>query len=264
MGFRVSQADYLRAMWFPVAYDSGSYTLYNGQLVQWSGNGFAPMTNAGAGPDVTYYPQAVVIANNNRTPLYDSTYHEEYITSVQSGSAQALRDFFGVEGMTGKYEGQAMVKVVLLDPTTLIEGDIRNASLATAPGVVTATTGSAAGITGVVHGNADVSLLASNNMYYCRTGLNQGLVRTSYSASRTSPNFYVAWPQAVAIGDTFCVTNFGVGLQKIDLNSTSTVTGMWIENSAALTNYFTVFVEELKLGIPGNETAIFRFSRQGY
>jgi hypothetical protein len=264
MGFRVSQADYLRAKWFPVAVTSGPayYTIYNGQLVQWSGNGFIPMVAAtGAAPDVTHYPQGVVIANNNRTPLYSSTYQAEYITSVQSQTAQAARDFFGVEGMWSKSEPQAMVKVVLIDPTTIIEGDIRNAAMATLPGVVTCTTASSDGLTGAVTGAPDCSAFtASNSMYYGRSGNNTGVYRQGYHTTNTSPTFYTAWPHAWAVGDTYVAINFGLGNQLINLPSV----GLWLENSAAMTYGYAAFVEEIKLSTAGNETAIFRFTRQGY
>ena len=258
MGFHIVKTDSQNSYWLPVGYPTTTDTVYVGAIVKWSYNGVVPLGGAGANPDVTNYPLGIVRALNNRTPAYSSTYNAEYVASVQSQALQLARDWAFQEGMYSKSDPQPLALVDIITPSTVIEGPIRNAAIGTAPGVVTFTTGCAAGITGGVHGNADVALLANNNMYYARTGLNRGLCRGSYANSQTTPTFYTAWPYAIAIGDTMVATNVGLGEQKIDFN----VENLWVENSAALTNYFSVFVLSMDLREAGKESLQFSFIKQ--
>ena len=242
--------------WFPVSYVGGAaQTVYVGQLVKLvDGDGVAPLPNAAAGPAVIY-PFGIITALNKRTPTYDSTYKTNYGISVASQADELARDYFGAEGMTGKGEPALMAKVALIEATSVIEGPVMKTAYGTAPGILTMTTGSAAGLTGFVHNTADSTLVTLNNMYYCRSGLNAGLYRSSYAGSATTPTFRRAWPYATAIGDTFVASNFGLGRQAIDFNSV----GMYIDNGAALTNYYAVDVLSIDLKTAGQETAQFRF-----
>jgi len=242
--------------WYPVSYVGGAaQTVYVGQLVKLvDGDGVAPLPNAAAGP-ATIYPFGIITGLNNRTPKYDSTYKTNYGISVASQADQLARDFAFAEGMTSKGEPSLMAHVALLEVTSVIEGPIMKTAYGTAPGILTMTTGSAAGLTGFVHNTADSTLVTLNNMYYCRSGLNTTIYRSSYAGSATTPTFRRAFPYATAIGDTFVATNFGLGRQLMDFNST----GMYIDNGAALTNYYNVDVLHIDLKIAGQETAQFRF-----
>lgn len=261
MGFKIVEGS-PKADWFPVScYSSPTVnTAYVGQIVSLVYDGVLTPGAAGAGPDVTSYPFGIVIATNNRTPVFNTTYNAEYVSSCITQATLATRDFAFHEGMTHKGERQAMVKVAILDPTCVIEGPIRNAAIGTAPGVVTCTTASTDGLESMVHGNADVALLANNNMYFCRSGANMGIYRKSYAASQTTPTFYSPWPEDWAVGDTFVAANVGIGRQKVDFDAA----GMWIENSAALTNYYLVDVLSMNLETAGAEAMQFKFARQGY
>lgn len=247
--------------WFPISAGTSptANTAYIGQIVKWQTGGILPIGAAAANPDVTYYPFGVVIGLNDREPVSDST--GQYGTAATTQALSIARDCAFQEGMFSKGDSQALALVALIDANTILEGPICNAARATAPGVVTCTTASSDGLSSMVHGSSDVTTVANNNMYYCRSGANAGLYRMSYAASQTTPTFYNCWPYDWAVGDTFCVTNVGLGRQLLQLDSTA----MWVENSAALTSYYyVVTVNSMDLTKAGAETIQFRFTRAGY
>jgi hypothetical protein len=70
--------------------------------------------------------------------------------------------------------------------------------------------------------------------------------------------FLQPWPSALTIGDTFCLTNFGLGRQKLQLEATYS---MYIDNAANTTGgaHFLADVLSMDLTTAGMETAQFRF-----
>lgn len=246
------------AKWFPVSCVTGTgATVYEGQLVKLvDGDGIEPLTASGASPAVIL-PIGVVVAVNNRTPTFSTVCNANYATAQVTQATELARDYFGAEGMFSKGEPSTMAKVALIDRSTVLEGTIFKTSYGTAPTVLTLTTGSAAGITGFVHNTADSTLTTLNNMYYCRSGLNKGLYRSSYAGSATTPTFYRPWPYASSIGDTFVATPFGLGRQMMDFNSI----GTFIDNAAAYGSsyYYKVDVLSINLATAGQEKAQFRF-----
>jgi hypothetical protein len=263
MGFKIVEGT-PSEKWFPISAGTGptGNTCYIGQIVKWQTGGILPLGAAAANPDVTYFPFGIVTGITDRNGgTFSSTYQAVGTSQVITQATALARDFFGQEGMWAKNQANTIVKVAILDPTCVIEGPIKNAAIGTAPGVVTCTTASTDGLSSMVHGNADVATVANNNMYYCRSGANAGFYNSSYAASQTTPTFYTPWQYDWAVGDTFCVTNVGLGRQKIQFDSAS----MWIENSAALTSYyFMVDVLSMDLSQSGKESAQFKFCRQGY
>lgn len=242
--------------WFPVSCVTGTgATVYEGQLVKLvDGDGIEPLTNAGAGPAVIY-PIGIITGLNKRTPTYNSTYKAASGTAVATQALELARDFAFAEGMTSKGEPSLMAHVALIDSTTIVEGPIMVTAFGTAPTLLTMTTGSAAGITGFVHNTADMAFPTLNNTYFCRSGLNTGLYRSSYATSATNPTFYRPFPYATAIGDTFCGVNVGMGRTKMDFDAV----GMYINNAAALSSYYAVDVLSMNLTKAGQEKAQFRF-----
>lgn len=242
--------------WYPVSCVTGTgATVYEGQLVKLvDGDGIEPLTNAGAGPAVIY-PIGVITGINNRTPVYNSTYKAGYGIAQSTQATELARDWAFAEGMTSKGEPALMAHVALIDSTTVLEGPVCVTAFGTAPTLLTMTTGSAAGITGFVHNAADMAFPTLNNTYFCRSGLNRGLYRSSYATSATTPTFYRPWPYATVVGDTFCGVNFGLGRTKIDFDAI----GMYVNNAAALTNYYNVDVLSINLAIAGQEKVQFRF-----
>ena len=65
-------------------------------------------------------PFGVCVGTNSDSPLYNSTYKTEYITDATPHGSTTK--FIGVEGPWSKGDKQAMAKVHLIDPTTVIRG----------------------------------------------------------------------------------------------------------------------------------------------
>lgn len=245
--------------WFPVNCGNGptATTVYNNSVVYNLYDGVKSIIAAVAKPEITSYPFGVVIANNNRTPLFNSTYNTEYTASVITQADLAARDFFGVEGMWAKSTKQAMVKVALIDRTTILEADLRGATISTAPEVVTCTTGSTDGLTGMVHSTLSWTPVANNNMFYCRSGANMGSYRMSYAASKTTPTFYSPWPEDWTAGDTFVVVPVGLGQQYLEFYGGL---GLWVSSTDDLTEAYAVRVVSMDLSTAGKEKIQFNFT----
>ncbi len=265
-GFEVVENP-LRTIWAPVDYNgSTAQTLYVGQLVvagavaSCSGS-VKPWNPAGVGDTTTdQVPFGVVVGNNNKEPLFSSTYKAEYITSVQA-QADLLARKWSYANEPGQFmpsDPQAMVKVAVLSPETILKGKIFTTSYGTTPGVVTVTTGSTTGA-GFTSGAADHTPVAYNATVFGRTGANKGLYRVTYDTSATVRTVYQYFPYDIAIGDTFAAVNISnLGTCKM-MTDTS---GTFIDNAAAVgtTNYIWIDVLELNLENAGSEYAIFRIN----
>lgn len=264
-GFRIVEGPQ-NAKWFPIA---TANTVMIGQIVKYSANtagqGVMALGASTTSGEVSAngVPFGIVIAVNNRTPLSNSTYSTQYATQVNTQATVLARDYFGVEGMWAKGDPMAFALVELITAVSVLEGPIMKTAYGTAPGVVTATTGSTDGLASMVHSAGDaVAYEPGNNMYYCRSGLNAGLYRSANAiASNTTPTFEQPWPNDVVANDTFCLTNFGLGRNRIQLEAT---TGMYIDNAANVTGtgvHFKAFVLSMDLTQAGNCTAQFRFEQ---
>jgi hypothetical protein len=110
----------------------------------------------------------------------------------------------------------------------------------------------------MVHSASDgagANMVNGQNMYYCRTGNNQGIYRSANVAtSQTTPTFVTPWPNVWAVGDTFAVTTFGLGRQKMQIDALS----MYISNADPAA-YAWVHVLSMDLRVAGQESAQFRF-----
>ena len=244
--------------WFPVNCGTGptATTVYNGQLVYNPNGGMKTIIAAVAKPEVICYPFGVVIGNNNRTPLFSSTYNAEYISSTITQATSLARDWFGAEGMWAKGDPQAMVHVAMLDRTCILEGPIAGATISTAPEVVTCTTADTDGLTGMVHSTLSWTPVANNVMFYCRSGANAGFYRSSYAASKTTPTFYSPWPKNWAVGDTFCVVPIAYGRQYAEFYGG---VGLWVSSTDDLTEAYQVDVISMDLSVAGKEKVQFKF-----
>jgi len=234
-------------------------TCYVGQLVSLIsgdvGGGVIPLAISGT-PDTTELPWGIITATNNRTPTYNSTYMAESIAGLATVAlVKARTDYAFQEGMMSKGDSAPMVKVALLSRDSIVQGPLKNAAMTTAPGVVTVTTAGDGLGASMVHSSADMTAVADNNMYYWRTGNNSGLYRMSHTASGTAASFKTPLPNAIAVGDTACVINFGLGRQYMTFDAV----GMYI-NMANHTAEVSVDVVGMDLRTAGQETAQFRFA----
>ena len=261
MAIRVVESP-LRTVWIPVNCGTGpsATTVYNNSLVYVPTDGAKALIAAVAKPEIATAPFGVVLGNNNRTPLFNSTYNAEYIASVITQADLAARDFFGVEGMTAKSEQQAMVKIAVINTSTVLEADIRGATINTAPEVVTCTTVSSDGLTGMVHSALSWTTTANQNTYYCRSGANLGFYRTSYAASTTTPTFYNPWPYDWAVGDTYVVVPVAIGGSKY-LEFYGGL-ALWVSSTDDLTHAFECDVISMNLKETGKCTVQFSFARK--
>ena len=241
---------------YPVAAVAGTAnTVYEGQLVKYiDGSGIAPLGTFTGNTTQATFPFGVVVGLNNRTPVSNATYGN-YGTQQITQATELARDFFGSTGMFNKSDPQLTAKVALIDPSTVVEAPIFKSAYGTAMGVLTVTTANSAGTT-MVHNSADMTTIANQNIYYCRTGLNAGLYRGSNSTSATTPTFLVPFPYAIAVGDTFVASSVGLGRQLLNIDSI----GMYVDNANALANYCNVDVIQVDLSTAGQERIQFRFA----
>lgn len=263
-GFSIAEGT-ARTLWIPVDYNGT--VLYVGQLVVAGGvlsalcGAAKAWACAGVGDITTdHLIMGVVVGTNNKEPVFNSTYKAEYITGVQSQANLVARKsaYVGGAGMYGPSDPQAMVKVALIDNTTVLKGRIFNATYGVAPTVVTVTTESTTGA-GFTSGAVEHTPVAYNATVYCRTGANRGLYRVTTDTSTTVRTTNHYFPYDIAVGDTFVGCNLPtVGQAYMMVDSV----GTFIDNAAAVTttNYSWIDVLELNLETAGAEYCLFRFN----
>ena len=260
MGFYVDSGS-PRTVWAPVDTVTAA-SLYVGQLVKndsVSLNGMAPLAAAQSTTDKTGLQSiyGVVVGDNNFTKLNLATYGQ-YQTGQATVASQLARVKLGNSGMYAAGDTQALVRVAVINPNTVLRGNIYNATVGVAPTLLTAASGcSTAGFT--CNAN-DVATVANMCTCYCRTGTNAGLYRVVLGASTTAMTFTTLWPVAPAVGDTFVIVPLKIGYSFMNITYTAGYIGMGIDNSkTAATDYFGVHVYELDLREAGKETALFAF-----
>ena len=264
MGFTVVEHE-IRNIWAPVNFANSSDTLYEGQIVGTpnsssvpAGEGLVPVAAAAGHSDTTgkVVPFGVVLGGNDANPTYNSTYKGVSIASVGSQANQLARDFRGAEGMYAKGDPQALAKVSVIGPSTIIKGPIYHLAYGTAPLVYTNTSASTDGLTITTTAVAQTPL-AYNVTWYCRSGANRGLYRVAYSTSTTSHTFYLGFPYDIAVGDTFVPIYLRVGTCMAQFDGEST----YIEAQPAYaTNDYMIDVLEIHAEEAGKEYAIFKFN----
>lgn len=245
----------------------GSSTYYMGQLVSFTAASKAdtpgtvvPLAVPAGVADTTNFqvPAGVVTGFNLRTPVRDATTGLDTATGVVTQAAQLARDWALNGGMYAIGDPQLLVKVALIGPMSLLEGPIYNAAYGTACAVVTDTGGAdttgytTAGTTGA----APFTPVANICTIYCRTGANAGLYRTTNDTSTTAPDVTTAFPQDVALGDTFVRVPLKQGLSEIYIAGP----GLYITQALTATNNFHVIVKDIDLRVSGEEKARFWFT----
>ena len=252
-----------RKLWVPVDRTTGA-SLYVGQLVQMGGtsfNGAAPLAAAKGAADTTNAQiiYGVVCGTNYKTPVFLATYGQ-YAAPAASQADQASVVKLGVEGMHPKGDPQVMVEVDVIDASTVLTGDICNATQGVAPTVVTVTTGSTTGA-GMTTGAIDFTPVANMNTFYCRSGANKGIYRVSKTISKTVHTFDTYWPYDIAVGDTFVAVPMKQGQSYVQINETAGYLGTCFDCSdSPATNYFQIDVLSLDLREAGKETVTFMFN----
>lgn len=259
MGFQIAMGT-PHIIWCPVDQaDRSSYeTLRIGQLVYAGSDGVINLGQASGTSDTSgkKVPFGVVVGHNRYVPLNDTTYKTEYITAVDPHSTtEDFRMSASLNYPMG--DKQAMVKVALIDPTTVIRGQLYNATYGVAPSVQTVTTGSTSGA-GYTASACDFTPVADLATLYCRTGANAGCYRVSTDTSTTIKTTGGYFPYDIAIGDTFVsvpLRPWGTSYVQTDAEA------MFLDVSASpATNYWTINVLKLDLSTAGHEHVLFTFN----
>jgi hypothetical protein len=248
--FKIVKESGLGTIWLPV---TNGTTLYVNQMVTTS-QGFLAAFGAATGTPTTSRPLGIVVATNNKTPTYSSTYNAHYITGVQTQAAQLARSWQGAQGMWSVGDPIPMVQVELIGKDTVIQGTFGGALTAFNPADASST-GAAITKSETSQGTVDY-----NTIFYCRSGANKGIYRVngddSNNGSKTTSNFPVYWPYGVAVTDYYVRANVTLGLSKVQFDSLS----MYVDPTNALSAYYNIIVEEVNLSTSGLETVTFRFA----
>uniref|UniRef100_A0A6M3KTX0 Uncharacterized protein n=1 Tax=viral metagenome TaxID=1070528 RepID=A0A6M3KTX0_9ZZZZ len=266
MGFTIVHPNQLQVVDMPVL---AADIIYTGSIVSdcvttaaTPLEGVSPIGAARGAADTTNktIPYGVVIGNNNVSGNIQSssTYKTEYITQVAtSGVWGSTTQYEGVEGPWVKGDKQAMVKVALIGPETILRGNIYNAAVGTAPTLLTATTGCGGDGIGMTTNALGIANVANFGTVYMRTGANAGIYRTTTSTSQTAHTWLMGMPGTIEIGDTAIITpglrTHGHCRMQLDAEA------LYINVGAALTSYYSIVVVRLDLSEAGKEYVEFRF-----
>lgn len=268
MGFSVIHGS-PQHKWVPV--EPGE-VIYNGSIVGVDTatplEGVQPLPSASGVSNATNadIPFGIVVGNNNveGNLAYSTTYNTEYITQVAAGDVYgSTTQYRGVEGVFSKGDPQAMVKVAIIDPTTVIRGQLYDTSFGTAPTVNTVSVASGSDGIGCSTDAATVATIANFSTIYARSGANMGIYRTLTSNSTTAHTWLKAMKSDMAVGDTAVILNglrpYGISLMQIDSEA------QFVDVNAALSSdYFYVNVLNLDLSEAGNEFIDFQFNAETF
>jgi hypothetical protein len=195
-----------QTIWVPI---EDAATIYVGGLATVNTSapteGITMLPDAAGVANVTNHdmPMYVVIGTNRKTPLFDSTYKCEYITSPGATDPHdgASIEYFGVEGPYSLGDPIAMAKVACVDSTTVLRAPLYNAAVGTAPTEVVVSTGSTTGLGCTTDAIDFTGIAAPWQSFYFRSGANAGTYRMSDSASATVHTWDTATVADIAVGD---------------------------------------------------------------
>ncbi len=262
----------VRTFWVP---SDGTSTYYMGQILSYVAASKAntpgtvvPLAVPSGAADTTnlQIPAGVVVGFNRRTPrsVTVGTISREYDTGVVLMADEIAREYTGAEGMYSKGDPQVLIQIAEILPNTVLRGPVYNAAYGTAMGSVTSLVASATGFTTAGTGawaapEWGATAIANAHTLYCRTGANMGLYRTTNNTDSTAPDVTVAFPYAVAIGDTFVYAPFKQGHTGVYIGGP----GLYIDSAKVPTligtTLFSVIVYKMDLSVSGREYVDFRF-----
>lgn len=260
MGFSVIQNS-PQSIWIPVEYEG---TIYNGSIAcldvsaiaDYSGAFMLPIAVAAWNATGFDIPFGVVIGNNNRRPVFNSTAMAEYITDASplASTTEFVSTGSSEYPMGGR---EAMVKVDVIDPCTVLRGNLWLDAPGAAPTVVTTT---AANSVSCTTGACDVATVEGWATIYFRTGPAAGTYRQLNSTTSTTAHTWNKPTQtAVAIGDTAVIVNIRAwGISHANLVATY-LTGFDIDHECS-TDYFGIDVVRLNLAEANKEVVDFRWN----
>lgn len=259
-----------QTIWVPM---KEQVTIYVGGLVCTGVNaideGVIQLPDASGASDVGNHQVILgpVIGTNRKDPLFSTTYLTEYITSPAAADPHdgASIDYVGVEGPWSKGDQLPMVKVALINPSTVLRAPLKATDAATAPALQTATAVDTNG-TAIVVDTSDFAGVANLSSIYCRSGANAGCYRQRTDTGTTSMTWDWAMPRDIAIGDTFVsapVRAFGFSTVQFD---STTAAHIEVDDVAHLgaTDRYVINVVRLDLREAGKEYVEFMFQPQHF
>jgi hypothetical protein len=240
--------------------------VYIGQLVKRDDataanyNGIAPVTAAVGNGDATNQQMffGLVAGTNNHPDTETFDQYGQYLAgaSTQASQKAVMKD--ALPGMFAAGDVQPLVRLFRLRSDTVLEANLYAGSFNHPPTVLTATQASLTG-TALTSNPCDFTPVAYQSVTYCRSGANANIFRVNADTSTTVGSFTTAFPNPIAIGDTFirvpliegpCKVNFGTDIPGMYIN---------IAQSVA-TNYFMIDVLEFDLKYSGQEVVRFVMS----
>ena len=260
MGFEVVHNS-PQTVWVPLNYQD---TIYVGSIACIDISGVAShsginMLPQAAGAWNTAYdiPFGVVIGTNLRRPLFNTTYKCEEITSASP--LASTTEFVGVEGPYIKGGREHMVKVAVIDPSTVCRSNIVVDAIGTAPTILTVTATVSAG-TSIAHNTNHVACVDGWSTIYFRSGLNKGTYRIlSGTASTTAGAWTIPTYAPVTTGDQAVVVNLKpFGISQAQLLATALT--CFDVGTTLGSNYFGIDVVRLDLSVQYHEYVEFRWN----
>jgi len=207
-------------------------------------------------------PYGVVIGTNLRTPVFDTTYKCDKITSPAASDPHdgSANEYVGVEGPYSKGDQIAMVKVSIITPSTVLKASIYHTNVGTAPTERTLTAGSTDGLTCDVAASDFTPIAHPIQTIYFRTGANAGTYRLVDHASATDIRWDTATVKDPAIGDVLVMAPIRThGFSTVLFNDASAT---FIDVDAPVlnaTDRYVINVVRLDLREKGKEFVEFMF-----
>jgi len=261
MGFQVVHNS-PQTIWVPLLYGT---TVYMGSIMAHDTSAIADREGmqmlpqaAGKWNDTNCdIPFGVAIGHNLRRPVFNTTYNTEYITSATPHDSTT--EFVSLDGVWPKGGREHFVKVALIDPSTILRGNLVDSAVGTAPAVGTVTTGSGTDGLDCTTSAMSVATVAGYSTIYFRTGANKGTYRCLDSASDTTHTWDTPCYKDVAVGDKAVAVNvLPVGLSRVQLLATG-LTCFDIDE-AVTSDYFGIDVIRLDLSEQYKEYVEFRWN----
>jgi hypothetical protein len=261
----------LKPLWVPVDYTAAvvariGQMVYGGMATtpvpSLSGVALIPAATGAANTTAKHIPFGVICGLATRSGrTFDTTYMSEYDTSVNTQAALVARDVIGVEGMISKTDPIVAVQIMRIMGThTVIKGSIFLTTFGVPPTEVTATTGSADGLTWVGATNGITTPVALNGTTFCRVGANAGIYRVTSSSGaggNTTRVVLIPFPYDIAIGNKFVDVPIKVGTCFMQTDALA----LFINGAVCdATNCWIINCWEMDLKVAGKETAIFSFT----
>lgn len=225
-------------------------TMYEGQLAM-SGlvggaGGHVQIADAASEAHENDQPILGVVTAVVNDPVYSATYKGNGVTYDT-----ALANVLANDGSDA-----AMVEVTLARPwDAIFKAPLYDATDGTALPTLTETTGDATGLT-ITHAAGAVADAADDMAtIYCRSGANKGLYRIVTTGGTDAQVCTVAFPYAIAAGDTFVRASCVLGLGGLNIPATANC----IDGDNALSAYYDVYYHNINLEESGKEWATFSF-----